>query len=65
MRNGVNYRCMFDVMLCKGLDKIESLQQHENGDIYKMAYCIIDNYFSNEVCNLICLDSGILICLCA
>ncbi|XP_065888002.1 importin subunit alpha-4-like [Dysidea avara] len=31
-----------------GLDKIESLQQHENGDIYKMAYCIIDNYFSNE-----------------
>lgn len=31
-----------------GLDKIEALQQHENGDIYKMAYCIVDNYFSNE-----------------
>lgn len=30
-----------------GLDKIEQLQGHSNGDIYKLAYAIIDRFFSS------------------
>ena len=32
-----------------GLDRIEKLQQHENEEIYKLTYKIIDRFFSSEV----------------
>lgn len=34
---------------CTGLEKVEQLQNHENGDIYKLAYQIIDQFFSSDV----------------
>ncbi len=35
---------------CNGLDKIEELQSHRNEEIYRLAFEIIDKYFSEEVC---------------
>lgn len=33
---------------CGGLDFIELAQNHENGDIYRLAYDIVDTYFNEE-----------------
>ena len=32
-----------------GLDKIEALQQHENMEIYKLAFDIVDKHFQSTV----------------
>ncbi|XP_055380753.1 importin subunit alpha-3 [Condylostylus longicornis] len=34
---------------CEGLAKIEKLQNHENVEIYKIAYEIIEHYFAEEI----------------
>ena len=36
------------LLVFSGLDKIEFLQGHDNDEIYKKAYDIIDAYFSPE-----------------
>lgn len=36
------------VFVPSGLEKVEALQNHENEDIYKLAYEIIDQFFSSD-----------------
>ena len=38
----------FSLVCFVGLDKIEYLQQHDNEDIYRKAYEIIQVYFRDE-----------------
>lgn len=38
-----------------GLEKVEQLQNHENEDIYKLAYEIIDQFFSSDDVSYICI----------
>ena len=34
-----------------GVERIEALQQHDNIEIYKLAYSLIERYFQAEVSN--------------
>ena len=37
-----------EIERCGGLDKIESLQTHENADVYELAYELIDTFFADD-----------------
>ncbi|KAG0357879.1 Importin alpha subunit (Karyopherin alpha subunit) (Serine-rich RNA polymerase I suppressor protein) [Mortierella sp. AD032] len=45
--NGVNQFGIF-IEDCGGMEKIHNLQAHDNTDIYRKAYAIIDKYFADE-----------------
>lgn len=54
------------IMICfcvSGLEKIENLQQHENEDIYKLAFEIIDQYFSGDDVSQYLLFLGLFFCI--
>ncbi len=42
---------------CNGLDLIEHLQSHRNEEIYRLAFDIIDKYFSEEVTFYFCCNN--------
>ena len=48
--------CKYDVTA--GLDKIERLQEHENEEIYKLAYEMVDSYFNGVSHLLVLMSSG-------
>lgn len=41
------------IELCDGTTKIEELQNHENVEIYKLAYDIIEQFFADDYVSLI------------
>ncbi|KAG0006525.1 Importin alpha subunit (Karyopherin alpha subunit) (Serine-rich RNA polymerase I suppressor protein) [Modicella reniformis] len=45
--NGVNQFSLF-IEDCGGMEKIHNLQAHDNNEIYKKAYTIIDRFFADE-----------------
>jgi hypothetical protein len=48
LRNISSPEVTFKIEECGGLDKIERLQNHQNNDIYKLSFEILDTYFSTE-----------------
>lgn len=47
--SGTSYHSIAtEIEKCGGLDRIEPLQHHDNEDIYKLAYDIIDQFFSDD-----------------
>jgi importin subunit alpha-1 len=46
--NGLPNPYAYKIEECGGLDKIEYLQSHQNEKIYKKAFHIIEQYFSQE-----------------
>lgn len=47
----------FQIEECEGMAKIEELQNHENIEIYKLAYDIIEQFFSDEVSLLLSVSN--------
>ncbi|KAF9358162.1 Importin alpha subunit (Karyopherin alpha subunit) (Serine-rich RNA polymerase I suppressor protein) [Mortierella sp. AD094] len=45
--NGVNQFSIF-IEDCGGMEKIHNLQAHDNADIYRKAYGLIDKYFAED-----------------
>lgn len=45
LTNGVNQFSLY-IEECGGMEKIHNLQAHDNNDIYKKAYTLIDKYFA-------------------